>query len=93
MKKINSLDINLYIAVAKVIKELRTEKNLSLDQLVERIKPLTTKQTLSRYERACVRMPVQSFISICKGLGEEPKDVWRKIMKEYSNIENNNSTF
>lgn len=85
MEKEKSLDFYLYSVVGSVLKKMRIQKGYSLNQLADKIGSGMNKQNLSRYERAVMRMNVQTFKSICNALDEDPRDVWKNINDLYSN--------
>lgn len=90
MAKNNNLDRDLYIAVATVLKKKRNELGISLEELANKMKVYTTKQTLSKYENALLRINVQTFNSYCLALSLNPSEVWQEINDFYysSNFKN-----
>lgn len=87
MAKEDNLDNSLYITTSKILRELRRNKNLSLEELADKMDIQITRQALHKYEMGQSRITVSTFNSICKALGESPNDVWCKIKK----LENNSN--
>ena len=83
MAKDNNLDRALYIAIATILKRIRIEKGISLEELANRMDIYTTKQNLSKYENALLRITVQTFNSYCLALNENPGKVWQEINEFY----------
>ncbi len=83
MAKDNNLDRALYIAIATILKRIRIEKGISLEELANRMDIYTTKQNLSKYENALLRINVQTFNSYCLALNENPGKVWQEINEFY----------
>lgn len=83
MAKNNNLDKDLYTAIAMVLKRKRNEKGISLEELADRMDVYTTKQTLSKYENALLRINVQTFNSYCLALSLNPGEIWEEINEFY----------
>ena len=75
----DNLDSKLNSIASQVIKEKRTDKGLSLDEVVSKMNNIITKQSLFRYENNEARMKNSIFKEICFALNLSPQDVWNEI--------------
>lgn len=80
-----NLDYQLNKMASIVIREKRNKKNLSLDEVVNKLNNIVTKQSLYRYENNEARMKNSIFKKICLALGENPSDVWEEINNRFLN--------
>lgn len=77
------IDNVLNQAVAEVLKELREEKGLSLQELSNRMGNVVTRQTLSRYELGYSKIRMSVFNKIAKAYNIEPSDLFNRINMRY----------
>lgn len=75
----DNLDYQLNKIASIVIKEKRTNKGYSLEDLANKLNNIVTRQSLYRYENNEARMKNKIFKKICLALNENPKDVWEEI--------------
>lgn len=80
-----NLDYQLNKVASIVIKEKRVNKGYSLDDVVNKLNNIITKQSLYRYENNEARMKNKIFKKICLALGENPTDVWNEINNRFLN--------
>ena len=69
------IDMALYREIGNIIKRERTNRKISLDQLVNRINGLKTKSTLKRYENGISRIDMDTLKTICNALDINYVDV------------------
>lgn len=69
MPEKNVIDMELYAAIGRQIKEARVMKRISLDTLTDMIGGLKTKSTLKRYEDGKSRIEMDTLKTICDRLG------------------------
>lgn len=81
----DNLDYKLNQIASKVIKEKRMKKNLSLEELANKLNNIITRQSLYRYENNEARMKNNIFKKICLALNENPSDVWNEINERFLN--------
>jgi transcriptional regulator with XRE-family HTH domain len=79
----NNVDDKLYEIAGNVIKKIRNNKNISLEELANRINHIVTRQQLFKYENGSARMKTQIFNQICLALDYNPSDVWKMINNQY----------
>ena len=90
----DNLDYKLNKIASVVIKEKRLKKGYSLDEVVNKLENLITKQSLFRYENNEARMKNRIFKKICIALNEDPNDVWEEINNRFlSEINVDNAEF
>lgn len=83
------LDTFLNQSAGEVIRELRIEKGLSLNQVVDKTE-MFTKQTLSKYELGKSKIRMNVFFELARIYQIEPKDLYNKINVRYiSKLESN----
>lgn len=68
-------DHYLYENIGAQLREAREKKQLSLQQVSDRINGYKTKQTIMRYEKGEVRIDEEAFEKICSVLGLDPTQV------------------
>lgn len=78
-----NLDYQLNKIASIVIKEKRLTKNYSLEDVVNKLNNIITRQSLYRYENNEARMKNNIFKKICLALGENPADVWNDINNRF----------
>ena len=78
-----NIDYELNKIAANIIKEKRLNKKYSLDDVVNRMDNIITKQSLYRYESNEARMKNGIFKKICLALGEDPSNVWNDINNRF----------
>lgn len=74
-----NIDFKLNEIASGVIKRKRLNKGYSLDDVVNKLNNIITKQSLYRYESNEARMKNNIFKKICLALDENPADVWNEI--------------
>lgn len=80
-----NLDFTLNEIAGNVIKRKRLSKGYSLDDVVNKLNKIITKQSLYRYENNEARMKNDIFKSICLALDENPSEVWNEINDMFLN--------
>ena len=80
-----NLDYQLNKIASVVIKEKRIDKGYSLDDVIDKLNNIITKQSLYRYENNEARMKNKIFKKICLALNENPADVWQEINDRFLN--------
>ena len=80
----DNLDYQLNKIASIVIKEKRLNKGYSLDDVVNKLDNIITKQSLCRYENNEARMKNKIFKKICLALNEDPKEIWDEINNRFS---------
>lgn len=78
-----NLDYQLNKIASIVIKEKRIKKNYSLEDVVNKLNNIITRQSLYRYENNEARMKNNIFKKICLALDENPADVWEEINSRF----------
>lgn len=82
------LDTFLNQSAGEVIREIRIEKGLSLNNVADKTK-MFTKQTLSKYELGKSKIRMNVFFELARLYNIEPEDLYNKINLRYiSKIEN-----
>ena len=82
------LDTFLNQSAGEVIREIRKEKGLSLNNVADKTKMFTT-QTLSKYELGKSKIRMNVFFELARLYNIEPEDLYNKINLRYiSKIEN-----
>ena len=82
------LDTFLNQSAGEVIREIRKEKGLSLNNVADKTK-MFTKQTLSKYELGKSKIRMNVFFELARLYNIEPEDLYNKINLRYiSKIEN-----
>ena len=82
------LDTFLNQSAGEVIREIRKEKGLSLNNVAYKTK-MFTKQTLSKYELGKSKIRMNVFFELARLYNIEPEDLYNKINLRYiSKIEN-----
>lgn len=69
------IDMALYKEIGNIIKRERIDREISLDQLVNKINGLKTKSTLKRYEDGISRIDMDTLKTICNALDVHYVDV------------------
>lgn len=80
-----NIDGKLNEIASIVIKEKRLKHGYSLEDVVNKMNNIITRQSLYRYENNDARMKVDIFNKICSSLNEDPEVVWNEINKRFSN--------
>lgn len=75
----NSIDYIFNEIASKTIKEYREKKQLSLEDVVKKMKNPISRQALFKYENNQARMKESTFIDLCNALNIDPKDVFYEI--------------
>jgi len=89
-----NLDYQLNKIASIVIKEKRIKKDYSLEDVVNRLNNIITRQSLYRYENNEARMKNNIFKKICLALDENPSDVWEEINNRFlTNLNFDNAEF
>ncbi len=70
-------------AIAEVLKELRKERNLSLQELSNKMNGIVTRQTLNRYELGLSKIRMNVFLKLAQAFNMQPKDLYEKINMRY----------
>lgn len=78
-----NLDFQLNKIASIVIKEKRLKKGYSLEDVVNKLNNIITRQSLYRYENNEARMKNNIFKKICLALDENPSDVWNDINNRF----------
>lgn len=76
------LDTFLNQSAGEVIRELRIEKGLSLNNVADKT-TMFTKQTLSKYELGKSKLRMNVFFELARIYNIEPKDLYNKINIRY----------
>ncbi len=87
-----NLDYQLNKIASIVIKEKRLNKGYSLEDVVNRLNNIITRQSLYRYENNEARMKNNIFKKICLALNENPSEVWEEINSRFLNNINDTDT-
>ena len=77
------LDKEFNRIVGEVLKNKRERKNISLQELSNKINKKVSRQTLNKYENNLSNIRNGTFIAICEALGESPADVFEEISLKY----------
>ena len=77
------LDYEFNRIAGMVLKAKRIERNVSLDDLSNKINNLVTKQAISRYENGQARIKNNVFLKICYALNYEPAEIFTEIHNKY----------
>ena len=85
----NNIDYKFNEIAAKTIKKYRERKNMSLEDVVNKMHNSISRQSLFKYENNIARMKNSVFNEICYALGENPSDVWNEIHNTYLRNSNN----
>lgn len=72
-------------AVAEVLKELRKDKNISLQELSNKMDGIVSRQTLNRYELGLSKVRMNVFFKFAKAYNLEAKELYEKINMRYIN--------
>ena len=80
-----NLDYQLNKIASIVIKEKRIKKGYSLDDVINKLDNIITKQSLYRYENNEARMKNRIFKKICLALNEDPNEIWNEINNRFLN--------
>ena len=75
MEKLNGLSLNLIIHPGETIKELLEEKEMTQEELAEKIGGKFSSNSLSRYENGSTEMGIVTFVSLASALNLEPNDL------------------
>lgn len=78
-----NLDYQLNKVASSIIKEKRINKGYSLEEVVNKLNNIITRQSLFRYENNEARMKNNIFKKICVALGEDPSNVWEEINNRF----------
>lgn len=70
-------------AIAEVLKELRKERNMSLQELSNKMGGIVTRQTLNRYELGLSKIRMNVFLKLAHAFNMQPKDLYEKINIRY----------
>ena len=76
------IDSLLNKIVGETLKKERERKNLSLEQLAEKVNRVS-RQTLSTYETGRSKIRVDMFIDICNALGINATELFDEINMKY----------
>lgn len=76
------LDTFLNKSAGEVIREIRKDRELSLNDVVEKT-TMFTKQTLSKYELGKSNIRMNTFFELARIFNIEPKDLYEKINMRY----------
>ncbi|MFQ6794379.1 helix-turn-helix transcriptional regulator [Thomasclavelia sp.] len=83
--------MKLYEEIGKILKYERLRKEISLDQLVDKIGGIKTKSTLKRYEDGKSRIDMDILPVVCKALNIDCVTVIKKAENEV-NFYNSSTT-
>lgn len=75
----DNIDYKFNEIAAKTIKKYRELKNLSLEDVVRRMKTPISRQSLFKYENNLARMKTSTFNDICSALNIDVNDVFEEI--------------
>ena len=75
----DNIDYKFNEIAAKTIKKYREKKNLSLEEVVKKMKNPISRQSLFKYENNLARMKNSTFNDICSALNIEPTEVYDEI--------------
>lgn len=84
------LDKEFNRIVGEVLKNKRERKDISLQELSNKIKNKVSRQTINKYENNLSNIRNDVFIAICEALGEYPPDVYEEISLKYMRYINEN---
>lgn len=76
------MDSLLNKIIGETLKKEREKKNLSLEQLAEKLNKVS-RQTLSTYETGRSKIRIDMFIDICHVLGINPNELFDEINIKY----------
>lgn len=65
--------------LGEVLKKKREERNLSLEQLANRLDNEVSRQTLSTYESARSKIRIDMFLKVCKALNYDPNEIYDEV--------------
>lgn len=85
------IDMMLYKEIGKILKRERLHKEISLDQLVDKINGIKTKSTLKRYEDGKSRIDMDILPIVCEALNINYVDVIKEAENEV-NFHNSKNT-
>lgn len=74
-----TLDLLFNETASKTIKKYREEANMSLEDVVSKMKNPVSRQMLFKYENNLARMKNKVFIDICNALNINPDEVFHEI--------------
>lgn len=74
-----TLDLLFNETASKTIKKYREEANMSLEDVVSKMKNPVSRQMLFKYENNLARMKNKVFIDICNALNINPDEVFYEI--------------
>lgn len=77
------MDSLLNKTIGEVLKKKREEKNMSLEQLSNKINNCVSRQTLSTYESGRSKIRIDMFIKICEALQLDPNEVYDEISMQF----------
>ena len=77
------MDSMLNKVIGDVLKKCREEKNLTLEQLSNKLNNKVSRQTLSTYEMGRSKIKISMFIEICEALQLDPNEVFEEINMKY----------
>ena len=77
------MDSMLNKIIGDTLKKYREEKNLSLEQLSNKLNNKVSRQTLSTYENGRSKLKISMFFDICKALQVDPNEVFEEINMKY----------
>ena len=65
--------------LGEVLKKKREERNLSLEQLANRLDNEVSRQTLSTYESGRSKIRIDMFLKVCKALNYDPNETYDEV--------------
>lgn len=65
--------------LGEVLKKKREERNLSLEQLANRLDNEVSRQTLSTYESGRSKIRIDMFLKVCKALNYDPNEIYDEV--------------
>ena len=65
--------------LGEVLKKKREERNLSLEQLANRLENEVSRQTLSTYESGRSKIRIDMFLKVCKALNYDPNEIYDEV--------------
>ena len=83
-----TLDLLFNETASKTIKKYREEANMSLEDVVAKMKNPVSRQMLFKYENNLARMKNKVFIDICNALNINPDEIFYEINSKSVSLAN-----
>ena len=78
-KDIPNMDDIFNTVSGQTLKYYRTQKGLSLEEVVKKMKGKISRQSLYKYENGKARLKTDTFFDICQALNLDPKILFKEI--------------